>query len=137
MSSSRNQPPEFSGGDSFRYIRRGMDNHLWVVVSDPVMDEARVAVVNFTTYYPFKDGTCRVVPGEHPFVRQETCVEFSGCQIVKLGFLEDRLDRKHIVKDVPLSPSLLERIRNAAIESPHSPFDLQTILIDQGLVIQS
>jgi hypothetical protein len=112
-----------------------MDNHLWVVVSDPARDETRVAVVNFTTYLPFKDGTCRIKPGEHPFVTKETCIEFSGCQIVTLGFLEDRKDRGHLVMDAPLVLSLLERIRSAAMASPQSPFELQSILIDQGLVV--
>jgi len=104
--------------------------------SDPSQDQRRVAVVNFTGYLPFKDGTCRIQIGEHPRITKETCVQYAGCQIVQLAFLEDRKDRGDLVMDVPLSAKLLERIREGAVKSPHAPLDLQAILTDQGLVIQ-
>ncbi len=40
-----------NAGDTFRIPQPGtsLDSHLWVVISDPVVDPDRVLIVNFTT----------------------------------------------------------------------------------------
>jgi hypothetical protein len=40
-----------NAGDTFRIPQPGtsLDSHLWVVISDPVVDAERVLIVNFTT----------------------------------------------------------------------------------------
>ena len=43
-------------GDAF-YIRdRSVDTHLWVVISDPQRDPARVIMVSVTTFEDYKAG---------------------------------------------------------------------------------
>ena len=134
MASSRKPPPpEFIGGTTFQYSGPDTDNHLWVVVSDPLYDENHVVVVSFTTYRPRKDATCLIEPGEHEFVTITTCVQYLASRDVKLGVLEEWLDSGRIVTKAPVKPDLLARIRQGAVDSPQTPYRAKTILIDQGL----
>ncbi len=136
MVSSRDPLPEISVGDTYQYTGTGTDNHLWVVISDPLVDENHVLVVNFTTYRPRKDGTCRIQPGEHPFVKEETCVQNLACQQMKLGLLEEWLDTGRITlnQHQPVSSGLLRRIQQGAYDSGQTPGFAKNILTKQGLV---
>ena len=134
MGSSRNLPPEFNEADTYRYTVVGSDNHLWVVISDPALDENCVLAVNFTTLRPRSDKTCVIHPGEHPFITHDTCVQYLGCQKMKLGTLEEQLNRGQIEKKEPLSPVLLERIRQGITKSIHTPGFAKAILAAQGLI---
>ena len=135
MASSREPPPEIRGGHTYQYTAQDSDNHLWVEISDPLRDENHILVVTFTTYRPWKDGTCRIQPGEHEFVTEETCVQYLACGEVKLGVLEEWLDSGRIATKKPVSPELLRRIREGAFDSNHTPGFAKKILVDQELVI--
>ena len=135
MASSREPPPDILGGHTYQYVGQSSDNHLRVVISDPLRDENHVLVVNFTTYRSWKDGTCRIQPGEHEFVKDETCVQYLACEEVKLGVLEEWLDRGRIVTRKPVLPELLRRIRQGAYDSTHTPGFAKKILVDQELVV--
>ena len=133
MTSSHEPPPELVGGDTFQHSGEHSDNHLWIVLSDPLQDQSRVLVVNLTTYRQKSDTACLIQPGEHPFVTALTCVQYLACRDVKLGILKDWLDMGQIVKREPITQSLLSRIRQGAVDSPHTPFGVKTLLLDQGL----
>lgn len=133
MTSSREPPPEIIGGDTYQYTGEHSDNHLWVVISDPLRDQDRVLVVNFTTYRPKKDATCLIQAGEHEFVTDLTCVQYLACRGVRLGVLEEWLDIGRIVKRERVTPLLLDRIRQGAVDSQHTPYFAKTILVSQGL----
>ncbi len=135
MASSHDPPPEISVGDTYQYTGTNADNHLWVVISDPLLDENHVLVVNFTTYRPRKDGTCRIQAGEHPFVKEETCVQYLACQQMKLGLLEEWLDTGVIAPNTPVSSGLLRRIQQGAYDSDQTPGYAKNILTRQGLVV--
>ncbi len=59
-----------NAGDTFRIPQPGtsLDSHLWVVISDPAIDEAHVLIVSFTTRRQDSDTACVLQAGEHPFV---------------------------------------------------------------------
>ncbi len=133
MTSSREPPPELGGGDTFQYTGKQSDNHLWIVVSDPLQNESRVLVVNLTTCRQRSDRACLIQPGDHPFVTALTCVQYLACREVKLGILEEWLDVGQIVKREPVTQILLSRIRQGAVNSPHTPLGVKTLLLDQGL----
>lgn len=74
-----------NGGDTFRIPQPGtsLDSHLWIVISDPAVDDERILIVNFTTLRPDSDQACILVAGEHPFVQHQTCVNYGGAKVVK------------------------------------------------------
>ncbi len=53
---------------------------------------------------------------------------------MKLGTLEEQLARGQVEKKEPLAPALLERIRQGAAKSKHTPGFAKTILVAQGLI---
>jgi hypothetical protein len=142
MASSHDPLPEISAGDTYQYTGTDTDDHLWIVISDPLVDDNHVLVVNFTTYRlrddgtTRNDGTCRIQPGEHPFVKEETCIQYLACHQLKLVVLEEWLDVGKIIlnQHQPASSVLLRRIQQGAYDSDQTPGYAKNILIKQGLV---
>jgi hypothetical protein len=118
-------------GDTF--LLPGLDDHLWMVISDPAADPDRVVVVCFLTWQLKYDQACIVEQGEHPFVTHSTCVNYPAARVETDAALE-RLKQRAVLKPkVPLSNQLLTRIRRSAENSdiPTEPFE---ILRSQGFV---
>ena len=69
-----------------------MDIHPWVILSSMIGDH--VLVANFTKWLEWKDQTCIVDPSECPtgILTLRSCVEYAGCDVVKLGTLESKVD---------------------------------------------
>lgn len=119
-------------GDTF--LVPGVDDHLWMVVSDPRADADKVVVVCFISWQSHYDQACIVNTGEHPFVKHATCVNYPGARVESDGLLERlKLSGKLRPKE-PLSDQLLGRIRKSA-ERADIPTEAYQILRDQGFVV--
>jgi hypothetical protein len=122
-------------GDTFTFRDTTLDNHLWAVISDPLMDVADpVVIVSFTTYKEGKDPTCILQAGDHPFIRHPTTVHYIGALDVSNSGLEARANRSELILQGPLNPHVLHRIRHGAAESPFIPEGCRKILVQQGLI---
>jgi hypothetical protein len=84
-------------GDTF--LRTDNDRHLWIVLSDPAVDPDTVLLVNLTTYDSRKERACILLPGDHEWVRKETCVNY-----------QDAVVLRH-VSDDGLSRTVLQTVR--------------------------
>jgi hypothetical protein len=69
-------------GDSFLLVNQKLDDHLWVIVSDPKKDSTKVLIVSLTTAAPHKESVCLIHTGEHSWVTHESCVAYNYAQIV-------------------------------------------------------
>lgn len=103
-------------------------NHLWIVLSEHGAD-GRVAVVNLTTHGRSAlcaRGSCvNVIPGEHPFVRRESCVYYRGA-VMTSGLILDRTkEQGRLDQRDPLSAEILARIQRGALESELVPIEVQ------------
>jgi len=77
----------FAAGDSFRYtVKR--EPHLWAMISDPEKDDS-VLIVNLTTVRNHSDKTCVLGPGDHPFVRHATCINYADAEAPTVRHLAD------------------------------------------------
>jgi hypothetical protein len=112
---------------------RDIDDHLWVVLSDPRLDDQKVLIVSLTTFRPHKDRACIIQPGEHDWVRHETCVAYDLARTIALVELHRLHDAGAIVMQPPLSAALLDRVRRRVADS-RLPMDYADLLIDQGLL---
>src|SRR5205823_2432203 len=74
-------------GDAFLLGYKGLDDHLWVIVSDPTKDAQRVLLISLTTAAPHKESVCLIQAGEHPWVKHETCVAYDKAKVVSLDQL--------------------------------------------------
>ncbi len=125
-----------NAGDTFRIPEPGtsLDSHLWVVISDPAIDPARLLIVNFTTQRKDSDPACILQAGEHPFVHHETCVNYGGAKVVSVAQIQTLLKKGLLSSHAALSDVLLKRIRDGAAASERMSLDHADILIEQGLI---
>lgn len=107
-------------GETFRDLDTEIDplNHLWIVVSGPVVDE--VALVNFTTHRPWLEQhrACSLFDADdHPWLEHESCLAFQFARMWPSIELEERKRRGEIRQDARCSPVLLRRIQEAVLGS--------------------
>jgi hypothetical protein len=95
-----------------------IDDHLWIVLSDPALDPNKVLLVSLTTHKPHKDQACLVQPSEHPWVRHPSCVAYDFARVVTLEALKQLRYSGKVQMREPLSPALLLRVRRCAAD-PH------------------
>jgi hypothetical protein len=96
-------------GDTFYVRDRGVDSHLWVVVSDPVRDPRRVVIVSMTTYEGYKEDVCLLDVGDHPNISHKTCIAYSEARMTTLQTLTTLLDGGHLSMQPPVSQEVLRR----------------------------
>ncbi len=125
----------FTPGDTFLQLgARGLPAHLWVVISDAIRPGEGVAIVNFTTWDPDKDPSCRLDRGDHPFIEHATCVSYRDARIVAMDVLNSLEQQVSIVRKSPVSDRILGRIRVGAASSPFLPIKIRQLLMDQNLI---
>jgi hypothetical protein len=86
-----------------------LDNHLWVILSDPKIDAEKVLLVSLTTVTPLKETVCILEVGDHPWIRHRTCVFYEYPKVVSLETLHRLQDAGLLQLKEPLSPRLLKR----------------------------
>jgi hypothetical protein len=121
-------------GTTFVLKDKAVDGHLWVIVSDPGLDAAKVLFVSLTTYTDYKEDVCLVRVGDHPWVRHLSCIAYDFAKVTTLDKLNALKDKGHLELQPPVSAELLKRIRQAAMASTRLAIDYYSILEDQGLL---
>jgi len=122
-------------GDTFRFADRALEKHLWVVISDPLMDVTdSVVIVRFTTQRDGRDCTCVLQPGDHPLISHATVVDYDWALDIPNAALEGFASDGQAFLQEPVSPEVLGRIRQGAAESDFMPEGCKEILIKQGLI---
>ena len=74
-----------TAGETF--LLPGLDDHLWMVLSDPAR-EPNLVVVFFLSWQPQYDQACVLQAGDHPFIKHSTCVNYPGARVVADAKLE-------------------------------------------------
>lgn len=121
-----------SAGDTF--ILRGSGQrspHLWVLLWGPIGPADAFLAVSFTTLEPYKDGTCIVHVGEHPFIRHPTCVMYSDTRRITQEKLNAAFNSRAAVKQDPVSAELLDRVRAGLFASGYTPHSIIEMARDE------
>jgi hypothetical protein len=121
-------------GDTFLVKDHTLDDHLWIVLSDPINDAEHVLIVSLTTATDYKERVCLIQPAQHPWVRHETCVAYDKAKVVALSQLLSLKDQGLIELQTPITVELLQHIRDRAGDSVDLPMEMADILSQQGLV---
>ncbi len=119
-------------GATFLFV--ALDIHLWIIISDPSIDPDNVLIVNLTSWASGKDQSCVLRPGDHPWIRHDTCVNYQDSQITTLKKLIAARDGRALTLNAPIDSAVLKRIRDCSLNSTKMPLDHADILINQGLV---
>src|ERR1700678_1642254 len=101
-----------NAGDTF--LAPKFDDHLWMVISDPAIDPDHVVIVFFLSWQENYDQACIVQAGEHPFVKHATCVAYPAAKVTTNAKLDAAVASGKLKIKSPLSPALLEKIRQCA-----------------------
>jgi hypothetical protein len=120
-----------TAGETF--LLPGLDDHLWMVISDPAKAPDQLVVVCFLSWQPQYDQACVLEAGDHPFIKHSTCVNYPGARVVSEAKLESLKARGAFRTKDPLSTQLLTRIRASAANAD-IPTECYDILRRQGFV---
>jgi hypothetical protein len=109
-------------------------SHLWVILSDPRKDAAKVLIVSVTTLTAETEQTCIIERGEHPWVTRRSCVSYRHAMIVSLDELYAGKDSGKLKVQQPMAPEVLKRIRESAARSDFLKPAALNILKQQSLI---
>lgn len=99
------------------FIGYDLGNHLWVVLSLPT-EHGKIALVNLTTHGRSArcgDHCVVVQPGEHPFVRRDSCVHYRKAILGLAAPLDADRNQRTLRTHAPVEPELLRRIQEGAL----------------------
>jgi hypothetical protein len=116
------------------FLRVDADNHLWVVISDPTKDPDNVLIVNLTTSDERKERACILRPGDHPWIKHETCVNYGDSVVTTLAKLNAAIAGNALRVQATMPPDVLKKIRNGVLDSDRIATEREDILLDQGLI---
>jgi hypothetical protein len=121
-----------NAGDTF--IPAKPYDHLYMVISEPTLDQANVVLVNFTGYSLDEEVCCIADPGEHPFLDKKSCVRYKDARIASTALLDKLVQAGKLQPHKPLSQLLLSRVRAGAAASGFLPEGCRKILESQCLI---
>jgi hypothetical protein len=75
-------------GDTCLFRQEEGKRHLWVVLSDPEVNQTEVLVVHLTTKTERSDPACLIQPAEHPFVAVDTAVNYAKPRVMSVALIE-------------------------------------------------
>jgi len=118
-------------GDTF--LRVDTDKHLWVVISDPVLNPENVLIVNLTSLDHRKERACVLNPGDHPWITHDTCVNYEDSLITTQVKLEAARMGGAIRMQHQLAQAVLRRVLKGAVHSARMKLDNANIVVGQNL----
>ena len=120
-------------GDTFFLKDKNINDHLFVIISDPAINDEQVVFVSMTSEKEYKEKFCLISVGEHPYVSKPTCISYFHAKKATLNQLVKWESAGDIVLDVPVSSALLIRIRRGVPLSNEMPIGLAAIIARQRL----
>jgi len=120
-------------GDTFTLVDVA-DHHLWVIISDPVIDDQNVLFVNFTSWDSYEDQTVILDVWDHPFIKHRTCVAYSRARVSADVALQRLATANRLALHDPASDDLLKKLRDGAVASNRTKNEHLQLLVNQGIV---
>lgn len=97
-----------------------IDNHLWVVVTEPD-DDDNVICVCFLTQTPLTDPTTLCAVGEHPFFKEPTAVGYNFAARYTVKRITNNLQGGSFTKKRTCSIDLFGKVRDGLLKSDRTP----------------
>lgn len=105
--------------------------HLFIVISGPVNDEQLVLLVSISSVKPnlWNDQSCLLFPGDHPFIKRDSFVDYSSSRIEPAEKLAKAVDQGIFVPREPVSQDLFDRICAGVLASRRTPKDIKRFFL--------
>ena len=88
-------------------------------------------MVHLATMNPHLDPRVVIRPGEHPFILRDTGVAYGDARRTTGAKLEEALRSREAIRKQPVSPPLLDRLRDGLLTSPRTPHAIRRIAIEE------
>lgn len=124
-----------NAGDCFRLSNPlpDQDDHIYVVISDPVKFPNDVMAVNFTTYEAGDDPSCIVGTDECKILKAQSCIWYRDPVIFTVAMYDARIRTGEMRFLATVDAAVLESIREGALESKFLAPDDAAFLRKQGV----
>lgn len=96
----------------------GVHPHLWLILTDPAGSPPEVVIVMVRTPKAFTDETLLLDPGDHPFVRHRSCVQYSTAVVRRVGAITAQATAGRCTLREDMTRELLARARAGLRDSP-------------------
>ena len=121
-------------GDCFLIRNDAVNDHLQIVISDPLVNSQRVLIVSLTTFNDTKEDACLFNANEHPFIKHQSCIAYDFAKVTTSELLEQFRCEGMFIMQPPMSELQLKRIWNGAANSTRLKMDFADLLAEQGLI---
>ena len=122
-------------GDVIRSAKVDVNDHTFIIISDPGADPDEVVIVNFTSYDAFyKDPSCQLGKDDHPWLKHDTCISYRDAKVVTDAELEEAKKLNLLIVLDPASDELLGKILAGAELTEELPGKCRRVLERQGLI---
>lgn len=121
-------------GDTFLLRDPRIDEHLWIVISEPQQDSERVVIVSLTSHREDKDQSCVLDVGDHPWIRHKTCVSYRDTKCVAESQLDSLVQRSLLEPREAATDDLLAKLFDGAEQTDEMPNKCRKVLVDQGYI---
>lgn len=112
-----------------------LPSHLWVIVSQPDVDEDNVLIVNLTDVENHHDLSCVLDASDHPgIITKRSCVAYQFAKITSLARLQEALSSGLLYSRDPVPSETLAKIINGAQETDELRGDCRELLRGQFLI---
>ncbi|MFC4789288.1 MULTISPECIES: hypothetical protein [Giesbergeria] len=112
--------------------------HLFAILLDPCRVEGRgskphVLLASVLSIKPgmFVDDSCLLKPGDHPFIRHDSFIDYRFTRLEQAEHVEARVAEGVFDVKESCSPDLIRRIIEGALKSPRIPREYKMILKNQ------
>lgn len=93
--------------------------HLFVCLTDPIGPGGDILLVSISTFRQGEshDPTCRLFPGDHPFIRRESYVNYRFARIEPASKIERGVQQGVFIPQQVLDGAIFARVCNGLAES--------------------
>jgi hypothetical protein len=76
------------------------DHHLWVTLTEPEGNPPQVVLVNLTSFRLDADATVILTPGDHPFIRHKTVINYSDAKFASTQQIDQACNWRLVIFSV-------------------------------------
>ena len=103
--------------------------HLRIIITDPDNDQNQVIVSVTTLRYPSQDKSCVLLPGEHPFIKEKSIVDFKRTTVMSYIQIFNGIQKGLLIRKEDISDELLKRIQKAATKSKYISDEIKSMCV--------
>ena len=129
----------FARGDTFHYGESNSTRHLHIVICESTRSSEPVIVVSVNTQHGWTDTTLVLQVGDHPYIKHPSSVSFGRVTTIPVSvlILADEASQRiapgfrNFDHDSPVTPDLLKRVIQGALDSPLTPKGMKRAIRDR------